>query len=391
MTVDEAQVLIDKLSLLKTNGSLNESHEFKQEALRLSKALVLSLQEPESVAIELAFSAVIPMSARIAVDLNLFKGRRVIDQHVPITSLLVLDVNNHPERILRPLADASFVKEVDEEMWEATSISLAMAKPGVAAGHRVLFETAVGAASKAPKFFKEAGYQCPTDPRNGLMQYANQTKLPSFEYFSTVPFIIKNFNTFMGNTMGARCYWVDWFPVAEQILNGASTEKDSVLMVDVGGGRGHDLQALYEKFPNQGKLILQDLPHVLEDAEELDATIQRCGYDFFTAQPIHGARVYFFHHILHDWSDEKCLEILQRVKSAMRPGYSKLLLHEMIVPAKGATGFHAILDLTMMAFNCGQERTGKEWKSLLDRAGFQHVKVWLPPQGDADGIVEAVV
>ena len=45
-----------------------------------------------------------------------------------------------------------------------------------------------------------------------------------------------------------------------------------------------------------------------------------------------GARAYFYHHILHDWSDEKCLEILDAVKGSMTAGYSKILLHEMIVP-----------------------------------------------------------
>lgn len=75
----------------------------------------------------------------------------------------------------------------------------------------------------------------------------------------------------------------------------------------------------------------------------------------------------------------------------MKPGYSKLLLHEMIVPEKGATNFHAILDLTMMGFNSGQERTEKEWKALLTKAGFQDIKVWLSPQEDADGMVEAML
>lgn len=54
MAVDQAHVLIDKLSAL--NLSSEASPESQQEALRLSKELVLSLQEPESVAIELAYA-----------------------------------------------------------------------------------------------------------------------------------------------------------------------------------------------------------------------------------------------------------------------------------------------------------------------------------------------
>lgn len=76
----------------------------------------------------------------------------------------------------------------------------------------------------------------------------------------------------------------------------------------------------------------------------------------------------------------------------MKPGYSLLLLHEMIVPETGASAFHAMLDLSMMAFNGGMERTEKQWTMLLDRAGFEVVKVWWPKGDyDADGIVEAMV
>lgn len=75
----------------------------------------------------------------------------------------------------------------------------------------------------------------------------------------------------------------------------------------------------------------------------------------------------------------------------MRPGYSKLLLHEMIIPEQGASAFHAMLDMTMMAFNAGMERSARQWTELLERAGLEVVKVWPPLQEDADGIVEAMV
>lgn len=104
-----------------------------------------------------------------------------------------------------------------------------------------------------------------------------------------------------------------------------------------------------------------------------------------------GARAYFYHHILHDWSDEKCLQILEPLKLAMKPGYSKLLLHEMIIPETGASTFHSMLDMTMMAFNAGMERTESQWTELLNRAGFDVIKIWPPLQEDADGIVEAML
>jgi hypothetical protein len=103
-----------------------------------------------------------------------------------------------------------------------------------------------------------------------------------------------------------------------------------------------------------------------------------------------GARVYFYHHIFHDWSDSYCLEILSRVVAALTPGYSKLLLHEMIVPEQGASQFHAQMGITMMAFNSGMERARQQWQALLEAAGLQIIEFWDSVDEGADGIIEAV-
>ena len=43
----------------------------------------------------------------------------------------------------------------------------------------------------------------------------------------------------------------------------------SRLLVDIGGGRGHDLEAFKHTNPNaEGKLVLQDLPPVIYDIKD---------------------------------------------------------------------------------------------------------------------------
>lgn len=86
--------------------------------------------------------------------------------------------------------------------------------------------------------------------------------------------------------MGARKYWVDWFPAQENLLEGA--RDSTALIVDVGGGKGHDLQAFHQKYPQRGRLILQDLPQVIDNIKNLDPAIERFTYDFFTDQPVQG-------------------------------------------------------------------------------------------------------
>ncbi|KAF7879941.1 uncharacterized protein EAF02_007578 [Botrytis sinoallii] len=193
--------------------------------------------------------------------------------------------------------------------------------------------------------------------------------------------MLGDFNTCMGNTMGARKYWLDWWLVEERFSRGWKGQimRRWWMWVE---GRVMMLWLLRRSLREggMGRLVLLDQPHVLEEIGEgeLGKGVQKCGYDFFTEQPVKNSRIYFYHHILHDWSDYKCLEILRVLKSAMKPNYSKLIIHEMIVPESGASTYHALLDLTMMAFNGGIERTGKEWRELLVKSGFEVMGTWVP-------------
>lgn len=75
----------------------------------------------------------------------------------------------------------------------------------------------------------------------------------------------------------------------------------------------------------------------------------------------------------------------------MSPGYSKLIIHELILPEQNVDTSSAVFDLAMMAFNAGMERTGKQWIELLGQAGFQNVRVWTAPEVGADGVIEAML
>ena len=132
----------------------------------------------------------------------------------------------------------------------------------------------VGAANGAPKYLKEVGYGCPIDPHDGLMRNAFQTKLTTFELFSSMPPVLIGFNAFMGNTMGARKYWVYLIPVSERLLEGV--DRESALLVDVGAGKGHitDLLAFWEKRPCQGHLVPRDLGHIISDISDIDPAIE---------------------------------------------------------------------------------------------------------------------
>lgn len=60
----------------------------------------------------------------------------------------------------------------------------------------------------------------------------------------------------------------------------------NTLLVDIAGGQGHYLGAFRGKFPDVGdRLVVEDLPHVIEDIRDLDGSIERIGLDILRNGP----------------------------------------------------------------------------------------------------------
>ena len=79
--------------------------------------------------------------------------------------------------------------------------------------------------------------------------------------------------------------------------------------------------------------------------------------------------------ILHDWPDDHCVKILQNTASAMKPGYSKILISDVVLPDKGATAWPTESDFAMMSLLAAMERSASQWTNLLERAGLKVVKI----------------
>ena len=86
---------------------------------------------------------------------------------------------------------------------------------------------------------------------------------------------MSNFNTFMAGSLETRKDWFRQFPVYEILLNAADKDDpDSVLLVGIAGGEGHDIEAFHSSYVDVlGKLILQDLSPTIEKIKGLDLAI----------------------------------------------------------------------------------------------------------------------
>lgn len=133
---------------------------------------------------------------------------------------------------------------------------------------------------------------------------------------------------------------------------------------------------------------MQDLPSIIGQIKpgSIDDRIERMEYDFHTEQPVKGARAYYMHSCLHDWPDDVCQTILAQVTKAMKPGYSKFLINENVIPSTEANWQTSGLDLMMMSLFSSKERTLKDWTRLLEGGGLRIVNVWEHGEG-----VEALI
>ncbi|KAF5540150.1 O-methyltransferase B [Fusarium mexicanum] len=223
-----------------------------------------------------------------------------------------------------------------------------------------------------------------TDISNSPLQLGYKTEKTFFEHLHTNPPYGQLFHLHMGGYRQGRPSWMDtgFFPVQEKLIDGFENSDDSALLVDIGGSFGHDIGEFCRKFPDApGRLILQDLPVVIDQITSLDNKIERMKYDFYTEQPIKGARAYYMHSVLHDWSDETCLKILGQVKAAMKPGYSKLLINENVIPNTGAQWEATALDIMMLTLLASRERTQQNWEKLLGEAGLKIYNIWTVANG----------
>jgi hypothetical protein len=163
-------------------------------------------------------------------------------------------------------------------------------------------------------------------------------------------------------------------------------------IVDVGGGHGYLLSEILQKYP-QAEGILFDLDRVLAGAQDrISGFKSRCrtvAGDFFQGVP-EGGDLYVMKMIIHDWDDEKAGTILNNCRKALgQKASGKLLLFEMVLPSANEPHMAKLLDVEMLLFPGGHERTPEQYRQLFSRSGLQLTRI-IPTKSPMS-IVEAQV
>ncbi len=145
-------------------------------------------------------------------------------------------------------------------------------------------------------------------------------------------------------------------------------------LMDVGGGGGTLIAATLQRHASM-RGVLFDLDHVVDRAR---THLVQCGVDdrcdvvggnFFESVPT-GADAIVMRHIVHDYLDEDAVRILTNCHAAL-PNNGRILLVEAVIPPGNDPSPSKVMDMAMMLYPGGMERTADEYATLFHASGFE--------------------
>ncbi|OAL03100.1 S-adenosyl-L-methionine-dependent methyltransferase [Phaeosphaeriaceae sp. SRC1lsM3a] len=384
--------------LLGAASDLREklSNADRLQLIGLTDALSNELQRPDEAVFRLTFNQ--PghyLGIRLAIQWGVFDALGDVGEPGKTSAQLAESAGADQRlvaRFLRHLAANGTLRETDFDTYASTRLSASLRQKSFKDAIYFMFDDFYNVGWKVPSFLDSISHRNPADIDNGPFQHANNMPNKSlYTYFGE--------NSGMGQRFGGMIqmynagkpfFWEDgWYPFKERLVEGGPKSDEDVLLIDIGGGDAGDLGILRRTLGPEvkGRLILQELKHIVDNADQ-DGYEAQIG-DWNQVQPVKGARAYMLQHILHDFSsDDECRRILKNIIPAMTPGYSKLLIKELLIPDRNAPWALTSLDVNVMQSLSGQERTETQFRNLLESVGFKIDGMW--GHGNAiDVVIEA--
>ena len=178
--------------------------------------------------------------------------------------------------------------ETDVQTYRSAPISdFIAAVPSMEGGLKFMWDVPAQACAKMSSALAKGGWRNPGGP--SIFKEAFGEGMDCFRYLGENAGILGDFNNLMAGQRHNRIDWFEFFPVEERLLEGV--EEHGVLMVDVGGSRGHEIVTFARRYKDaKGELVLQDLPETIDSIQEadLEGRVEKMKYDFFTEQPVKG-------------------------------------------------------------------------------------------------------
>ncbi|XP_059301984.1 myricetin 7/4'-O-methyltransferase 2-like [Lycium ferocissimum] len=153
--------------------------------------------------------------------------------------------------------------------------------------------------------------------------------------------------------------------------------EDLTSLVDVGGGTGTLAMSIANAFPSL-KCIVFDIPHVIGDRKGT-GNMEFVAGNMFDKIP--HANAILLKWILHNWSDQDCVNLLKKCKESIpsKEKGGKVIIIDIVMNDNSSNEqlvqAQHLMDFMMRIIHASKERTKKEWEKLFLDAGFSAYKI----------------
>ncbi|KAF5227963.1 hypothetical protein FANTH_14628 [Fusarium anthophilum] len=357
------------------------SMDARQKLLVKLRTLTSAVETPRETVLRHCWTMTSSIgSLAFGVDSGLWKAMVKNGDRPQTVQKLATEIGADPAllaRLLRHLGAMGYIDETGPDEYQPTVFSKSLSIPTVGNGLIGLTCTTGAASLKFHEYSRKSGWRNPINSKDTALMYAYKTDQDMFSWVQTQGYG-SHFNDHMVGYHPTPWMSTGRYPIDQRLIEGAETAANAPFWVDIGGCLGQDLTDLKHHYPHvPGQLILQDLPATINQVKKMHPTFYAMEHDFFTEQPVKGSRAYYMHSVLHDWPDDVCQIILGHITHAMKQGYSRLLIHEQVVPTTNASWETTARDIMMMTMFCSQERSESDWLKLLEeKVGLKVSKIW---------------
>lgn len=243
---------------------------------------------------------------------------------------------------------------------------------------------------KANKIFKNNRLSNTLLDRNDSMRHMviHQVNGINWKMFEKLDSVVKSDTNAADDILGMDIFeYLEKNPDKNEIYNNAMTNNSLMLsyailseynfsktrnIIDIGGGQGVLLSIILHKYQHiKGKVF--DLAHVVEGAQKIaeeygvSDRMEFISGNFFESIP-EGGDMYFLKSILHNLSDQQCIDLLKKIKK-VTPTNGKILIFEPIIENNSRYSFAKLYDIQMLVCrNGGKERTKEEFMEIISKS-----------------------
>ena len=273
-------------------------------------------------------------------------------------------------RVLRALVGAGVFVELDDGRFTLNDVAAALRADAPGSTRDVVINF-------GEEMYRSFGHLLHT-VRTGQPGFNHEFGAPLFDYYGQHP---------EAEASGSARMRARSLPVAQDLAT-VSLGLESGMLVDVGGGVGTVLAELLKAHPALTATLVERagvlaMAHAYLLEQGVSERCRLTEADFFAAVP-EGGDVYLLKSILHDWNDDQCRTILRNCRQAMGED-AAILIVEFLLPDPGGAGPQhmpaLLLDLIMMTYAGGRERTEAEFSTLLADVDLRLVSVTPLPSG----------